>query len=135
MSNKEIKEAIEDFLELLEPGFPTAYENVNFKPTEAAFQAPSFLFAEPDNRGYANDPYLQRGIFTNTLAYPINEGGGAAQAKAETVKQHFRRGTTILADGLKIIIETTPEIAGGNVEDDRYIIRVRCRFFAYVDTA
>jgi hypothetical protein len=134
MSREKIIQANETHLKALAPDFATAWENVNFKPPALApFQAPTHLFAEPDNRGSKDSPYLQRGIFTVTLAYPTNQGGGAAQAKANDISEHFKRGTTINAGDFNVIIERTPEITGGVIEGDRYIKRVRIRFFAHID--
>ncbi len=133
MSNSKIKQVVETYLKSLTPDFPTAWENVNFKPPAGPFQVPTFLFAEPDNRGSKDSPYLQRGLCTINLAYPTNQGGGAAQAKAEDLKEHFKAGTTIAADDFNVIVEKTPEITGGNIEESRYIVRVRVRFFAYID--
>lgn len=133
MSNTKIKQAIETYLKTLAPAFPTAYENVNFKPPVGPFQVPTFLFAEPDNRGSKDSPYLQRGYCTITLAYPTNQGGGAAQAKAEDLRNYFKAGTTMPATNFNVIVERTPEITGGIIEESRYIVRVRIRFYAYID--
>jgi|SRR6476661_7065627 len=131
--NDKIKQAIEVHLTALDQTFQTAWENVDFKPTNAPFQAPTFLFAEPDDQGFRDSPYIQRGIFTNTLAYPTNEGGESAQNKADEVANHFKRGTSLLTTaGFSVIFDRTPEITGGAIEGDRFIIRVRCRFFAHI---
>lgn len=130
-----ISSAIETYLKTLDEDFETAYENVNFKPSDNPFQVPTFLFAEPDDLGYRDSPYILRGIFTNTLAYPTNEGAGNAQTKAEQVKAYFYRGLSLPTPNFNIIFDRTPEITGGAVEEDRYIIRVRCRFFAHIDAA
>lgn len=133
MSNTKIKQAGETHLVALAPAFPTAWENVNFKPPAGPFQIPTWAFAEPDDKGNKDAPYLQRGIFTITLAYPTNQGGGAAQAKAEDIKNWFEKGTTIAAVGFNVIIDKEPEIQGGRVEEARYVIRVLIRFFAWID--
>jgi hypothetical protein len=135
MNNGRIKQLAETHLKTLAPAFPTAWENVNFKPPAGPFQVPTFLFAEPDLRGSADSPYLQRGIMTVTLAYPTNQGGGAAQAKAVDIQNHFYAGTTLIDGDFRVVIEKVPEITGGAVEGDRFVIRVRIRFFAHIDRA
>ncbi len=133
MSNSRIKQLCETHLKALSPDFPTAWENVNFKPPSGPFQVPTFLFAQPDDKGSKDSPILQRGILTVTLAYPTNQGGGAAQAKADDIKNHFAKGTTLVGETFNVIIENEPEVTGGAVEGDRFIIRVRIRFFAWID--
>lgn len=136
MSNLRIKQLCETHLKALAPDFPTAWENVNFKPSaNAPFQIPTFLFAEPDLRGSSDSPYLQRGILTVTLAYPTNQGGGAAQLKAEEIRNWFNAGITMVGEDFNVIVERTPEITSGTIEEDRFTIRVRIRFFAYIDRA
>jgi hypothetical protein len=131
--NDLIKQAGETHLKALAPAFPTAWENVNFKPPVGPFQVPTWLFADPDDRGGADAPYLQRGIFTITLAYPTNQGGGAAEAKAKEIRQHFKKATTIVTTGgFNVIVEKEPEITGGRIEGDRYIVRVLIRFYAWI---
>jgi hypothetical protein len=133
MSRDAIVKANETHLKALTPAFPTAWENVNFKPPEGPFQVPTHLFAEPDDRTIGG-PFLQRGILTVTLAYPTNQGRGAAQSKAEDVALHFYKGLSLPIDeNTSLVVERTPEITGGAVEGDRFIIRVRIRFFAYID--
>lgn len=134
--NSRIRQLMETHLKGLAPDFPTAWDNVNFKPPDGPFQVVNFLFAEPDDRGFRDSPYTQRGIMTVTLAYPTNQGSGIVEAKANDVRNRFVRGTSlpIIDDGqFKVIIDRTPEITGGAVEEERYIIRVRVRFFAHVD--
>lgn len=131
--NDLIKQAGEVHLKALAPNFPTAWENVNFKPSVGPFQVPTWLFAEPDDKGNDEAPYLQRGIFTITLAYPTNQGGGMAQMKAKEVAAHFSKGTTLATTGgFNVIVEREPHITNGMIEGDRYIIRVQVRFFAWV---
>lgn len=133
MSNNRIKQLCETRLKTLAPDFPTAWENVNFKPPVGPFQVPTFLFADPDLKGSADAPYIQRGYMIVTLAYPTNQGGGAAQVKAESIRDYFYAGTTIVGETFNVVVETVPDISNGAVEGDRFIIRVRIRFFAHID--
>ena len=133
MKNEIIIPAMETYLKLLDPTFPSAWDNAEFKPPVGPFQAISFLFAEPDDRGGKDSPVLQRGYMDIALAWPPNVGSGAANVKAKNVAEHFKRGTTIETPNFNIIVERTPTINGGQVEGDRFIVRVRIRWYAYID--
>ncbi len=133
MSNKAIRAACEARLKALDPAFPTAWNNVNFVPPAGAFQVPDNYFAEPDDRGFRNSPYIQRGIFTIRLFYPTNQGPGPADTKAEQLRDHFYRGLSLLTtEGFNVIFDRTPEITGGEVVEGRFFMSVRCRFFAHI---
>jgi hypothetical protein len=135
-ANSVIRQAMETHLQTLDPDFATAWENKDFKPTDAPFQVPTFLFAEPDDRGFRDSPFTQRGILTVTLAFPLNEGPGKAEAKAEEVRNYYDRGLSLLtSEGFSVVVDRTPEITGGEVQENRYIIRVRIRFYAHIDKA
>lgn len=136
MDNNTIGATFETHLKALAPAFPTAYENTNFKPPEGPFQVPTFLFAEPDDIGFKDSPFIQRGIMTVTLAYPTNQGSKQANAKALDIRNHFPRGLSLpLTGGGNVIVDRTPEITGGSIEGDRFIIRVRIRFYAVLEQA
>lgn len=132
MANDVIKAALETRLKAMVGVLPTAWENANFNPPATAYQEVYTLFAEPDDKGFADSPYLQRGIFQVALMFPTNTGSGAASQYAKLVVAQFKRGTTLVTPTFNIIMERTPEEKGGAIEDDRYVIRVNCRFFAYV---
>lgn len=134
MSNKAIRAACEAHLKALEPAFPTAWNNVNFQPPVGPYQIPDFLFAEPDDRGFRDNPYMQRGIFSIRLFYPTNQGAGPAETKAEQLRDHFYRGLSLMtSEGFSVIFDRTPENSGGEiVEEGRFFIIVRCRFYAYI---
>lgn len=133
--NALIRQALESRLSDLDPTFETAWENVDFAPTDNPFQAPTHLFAEPDDRGFRDSPYKQLGIFTITLAYPTNQGAADADVKADDIRDWFSRGSSINTENneFSIVIDRTPEVTGGEVQESRYIVRVRVRWYAYID--
>lgn len=133
MTIAKIRQALEVRLNAMQPPLPTAWQNKDFSPPVGPFQAPFFLFAEPDDRGYKDSPYIQRGTMTVTLLYPLNEGPGNAQTRAELIRNWFSRGLTVTAGGLNVIIDRTPEVSGGVAEEGRFVIRVRIRFWALIE--
>lgn len=133
MSNKVIRQLLEDRLEAVAPNFPTAYENINFNPPAGPYQMAYVMFAEPEDTGYKDSPVTQRGIFQINLMFPTNQGAGPAETKAELVRRSFDRGTSFPnAAGIQLFIERTPEIPAGTIEESRYVVRVKCRFYAHV---
>ena len=123
MSIIAIREALETAVETLTPGFPTALENVDFKPTAAANQKLEIVFGKPAN-DEMSARYMERGFMQLTLRYPLNKGSGAAAARALLIRNAFPRNRAISAGSLVVTIQDTPEIARGFIEGDRYCIPV-----------
>lgn len=136
MSRADISQAMEVHLKNLPNRPATAWENVNFNPTTGVGYISAFmLFAEPNDVGYKDSPYIQRGYMQVGVHWPTNTGAGAAQEQAEAIAAWFKRGTSLANDGITVIIDKTPEITGGSIEDGRYVVRVRVRFFCRVQPA
>jgi hypothetical protein len=138
VNRAKIRQACESHLKALAPEFPTAWPNVNFNPPDGPFQAPFILYAEPDDRGFRDSAAIQRGIFIITLLYPTNQGPFAAQSKAEDVADHFKRGTSVAIAGEgshSVIFDRTPEITSGDVEENRFVVRVKCRFYSQLEAS
>lgn len=113
---------------------PLAWENLNYKPVDGvAYLSTFLLLAEPDDAGFKDSPFIQRGYLQINLHYPTNIGPGAARLKAKDLRRYFARGTSLEHDGVTTVIDRTPEITGGAVEDGRYVMRVRVRFYAHID--
>lgn len=129
-----IRQALETKLGTISPALATAYENVQFKPTNGtAYQAVYVLFAQPDNRETGRQ-YVARGFMQVSLFYP--EGGGAepATSRAELIRSTFYRGLSLSNGGVTVTIDRTPEILPGRNEDDRFFLPVRIPFYAPVNT-
>lgn len=130
MSNADIRRALENRVKTLEPLLPTAWENVNFSPPDQApYQQTNVMFAQPEDVGFRDSPYIQRGIFQITLHYPLNQGPGYAQARGELFRNHFYRGLTCPDNVVAVVIDLTPEVTGGQVEENAYVVRVKVRFY------
>jgi hypothetical protein len=79
---------------------------------------------------FGDDFYREVGVFTITLHYKLNTGEGDAVNKAEQIKQHFKRGTTLLENGTQVIIKRTPAIGSGYDFNDRWCIPIRIEYFS-----
>lgn len=122
----------------LDPNSPTkgiAYENVPFTPTlNVPYLKANMLPAEPDNSTQGSSYYREIGIFQVSLYYPAGTASGSAKARAELVRVHFKRGTTLVKNGVKTIIIATPKVHPALVDGDRYVVPVSIRYQADIFT-
>ncbi len=126
-----IRAMLESRLNTLSPALATAWENVPYTPVAGtAYQAAYLLTATPENPTMGDEFYRERGIFQITLFYPLQAGTATAAARAESIRTLFKRGTSITSGGITVIIETTPEIAQGRVDGDRWALPIKIRWFA-----
>lgn len=125
MSIKSIRAGLEKHLAALSPVVSIAYENVDFSPvTGTPYQEVTLLPAQPDNSSAGQHHYIETGLLQVMLCYPLNGGSGNALARAELTRDHFKRGTTIIEDGIKIIINRTPQISPAMNENQRYKVPI-----------
>ena len=128
-----IRQALETKLGTISPALATAYENVQFKPTNGtAYQAVYVLFAQPDNRETGRQ-YVARGFMQVSLFYPQGGGAEPATSRAELIRSTFYRGLSLTNGGVTVTIERTPEILPGRNDDDRFVLPVRIPFYAPVN--
>ena len=124
MSTVAIRAAFEKRLALM-PALATAYENVDFVPvTNTPYQRVNLLPAMPDNQVMGEGFYQELGLFQVTLCYPQNKVANAAQARAELVKTHFKRNTTMLEGSLRVQVTKTPTVSPAFSDGDRYIVPI-----------
>lgn len=134
MSLVAVRAALEVALAAMSPALATAWENIPYSPDVGVpYQRVYLLAAEPNNPEMGR--YVtEQGFLQVSLAYPLNAGPGAAMERAELIRSIFYRGASFTASGVTTVIERTPEIAPGRIEDDRYVVPVKIRFFAHHST-
>lgn len=111
--------------------FPTQWENDLFKPTDGvAYQKVNFVIAEPQNPEMAGTFYIEQGFMQVMLFYPVGTGEGAADIRAQALRDYFKNGLPFTADGINVTINRTPYIAQGATDGNRYAVPVKIRFFA-----
>lgn len=134
MSLASVRQALELKLAALTPAIETAWENSTFKPTNAdtPYQEVRLLPNEPDNNAIGDGYFRERGILQVELAYPLQDGSEAIQARAVLTQSHFKRGTVMTKDSINVTVETTPAIGPGFVARDRWRVPVSVRWFAEV---
>lgn len=112
------------------PAVSAAYENVPFTPVSGTPYARVFLLAaDPDN------PEMGRftrdhGFLQVDLCYPLGTGPAAATTRAELIRDTFYRGAAFTSGSITVTVEKTPEIMPAVIEEDRYVVRTRVRFYA-----
>lgn len=133
MSTVNIRAALESALNAMSPAVSTAWENVPFTtPAQSVpYQLVHVLFAQPDNSVYGSE-HQELGYMQVRLMYPLNAGTGAAMARAELIRDTFPRGASFSSGGITAIISRTAEIVPPTVEDGRYAVIVRVRFYANI---
>lgn len=133
MTRKAIRTALEVHLDALADRPDILPENVDFPVPLELFLSQNLLFAEPDDRGFRNSPFIQRGLFIVGIHAPLGNGPSEADTVAETIADWFPRGSSFEADATITNIDRTPEISGGAIEEGRYVKRVTIRFSAQID--
>lgn len=74
----------------------TAYPNATFsKPAPSVAWASVFVIPATTAPLSIRDSDEMAGVFQIDLNYPINSGAGGAQAKADAIRAHFKRGTVL----------------------------------------
>lgn len=133
MSDLAVRRALETRLLAMSPALPCAMENVAFTPTQGtAYQRANMLPAAPDNTMLGPREWMEIGIFQVTLFYPQGAGSAEAQTRAEAVRSHFKRGTTLSHSGVTTIITHTPAKAAGFVSDGFYAVPISIRYQACI---
>lgn len=135
MSIAKVRAALETRLGTLTPALSTAYENAAFTPVAGTpYQRVFLLPATPDNEVLGCDYYREIGIFQVMLCYPLNGGPAAAQARAELLRTHFKRGTSVSNGGVSTIVTATPAVDRALIDGDRFCIPVSIRYRAEITT-
>jgi hypothetical protein len=136
MSLVAIRAALEVGLNGLPDSLLTAYENVPFKPPakDVPYQSVVMLPAQPENPAVGAQHRREVGVMQVSLRYPFNAGTRAVMLRAELIQARFRRGSTWAKDGTTVIVDLTPAIAPGRIQDDRFVIDVSVPYYADIFT-
>lgn len=126
-----VRAALETALNAMSPALATAWENTPYTPVQGTpYQRVYLLAAQPDNPEMGGH-VIERGFLQVSLCYPLSTGPADATTRAELIRSTFKRGDAFTASGITTQIERTPEIAPAMIEEDRYVLPVRVRFFAH----
>lgn len=135
MSLALVRAALEKRLAALSPPIDIAFENMAFEPVVGTpYQKANLLRASPDNAVMGSGMFEEIGIFQVTLLYPENTGPGAADARAQLVRDWFKRGMSFTEGGITTLINRTAYVHPGRSDGDRWSVPVDVRWHAYIQT-
>jgi hypothetical protein len=109
-----------------------AYENAEYEPTiGTGYLRETLLPAESEQAELGTDGRNRlTGIYQISVFEEVGKGSGAAETKAETLMEAFKRGITLTANGLTVRVDKawrSPAIQ----ESDWYHVPVSVSWFAY----
>jgi hypothetical protein len=131
MSLAAVRTALETKLNVITPALATSWENVPYTPvTGTPYQACFLMPSTPDNPTLGDGYYREQGLLQVSLFYPLQAGPQTAEIRAELIRTTFKRGTAMTSGSVKVLVDRTPEIGQGRVDDDRWMIHVKIRWSA-----
>jgi hypothetical protein len=129
MTIAKIRAALETHLGTITPVIPTAFENVKYDPVVGVPYQKSFLKSNtPDDGQISSQTYFERGFYQVTLFYPLGTGPALAEARAQLIKDAFKRGTSVFSGGVTVIIMNAPSVSGSMVDGDRFTLPITINF-------
>ena len=131
MSQANIRKAFEKKMIAFSPAISLSFENVSFTPaTNVPYAALRLIPADVRNPTIGDNYHREVGIFQIVLCYPIGQGSQALAAKAEELKEYFKRITNLVEGNTIVQIDKTPSIGSAYVENNRYCCPIRVSYFS-----
>lgn len=119
-----IKQACEKHLKSITPDLPTAYEGFNFTPPSTMYQICQFVILNPSDPTLGDGYYRERVDLQVFVVGVSGKGTLEALQRAELIRSHFAKGTTLIQDGITLSILRTPKISGSMISEGRVVIPV-----------
>lgn len=119
-----IKRACEKHLATLTPSLPTGFEGVDFTPPNTMYQRCQFVVNTPDDPVFGTGYHRERVEFQVFVVDVSGKGTTSAIQRAELIRNHFAKGTTLVESGTPVHILSTPQIAGTKISQGRVIVPV-----------
>ena len=111
----------------------TAYENAIYQPAVGVpYQLIQFVSFKPDEPTQGGGYYREHGVFQVTLVYPVGVGTGALLARAELIRNAFKKGTEYTYDGVKVQITDTAEYGYLAADADYVMLPVKIGYSAQI---
>lgn len=106
----------------------TVYPSVIGVPYQMAFMIP-FKPNEPtQGAGFSQE----QGLFQVTLVYPVGLGVGAINERAELIRGAFKKGSTLVNNGVTVVIANKPELGNFAGAADSFSIPVKISYQANI---
>lgn len=119
-----IKRACEKHLSSMTVNLPTGYEGVNFTPPDTMYQRCQFVIQRPDDPVFGTGYHREQGEFQVFVVDLIGKGTTDAIQRAELIRDHFAKGTTLFEAGTPVHILSTPQIAGTRISGGKIIVPI-----------
>ena len=117
------------------PSLPIAMPGVDFpaagQPKPDNYLAAYFMPNQTTNSEVGAGPEQHRGMLQVSVFWKKGVGHIKPMEAADKIIAHFAKGTTLNADGLKIIIDRKPFSASPLQETDRVQVPVTVRYHAF----
>ena len=129
----DISSALDSRLNTLTGSTPVAWQNTVYKPTKTGmYLRPTNLAGATTQAGLGTtgiDQYL--GLYQIDIFAPAGKGRNAAEAKADAVANHFKRGTDLLYNSTTVRLGDVSR-TNGTIIEDRFLISVTINYMAHV---
>ena len=129
----DISSALDTRLNTLLGQTPIAWENTAFVPIKDVLYLRPYILPAATIQAALGvsgiDEYI--GIYQIDIFAPAGKGRGEAEIKADSVADHFKRGTDLSSNGKTIRLGNVSRNAGIKSED-RFIISISINYMAHV---
>lgn len=132
-----ISEALNAWLNalVLSPVVPIAWPNLNFNPS-GAYLRPWLLPAPTEAITLsAAGPNDYRGIYQVSVFYPVGGGANKAIEIASAIVSHFKRGTSITREEIRVWMDDPPYLGSMVQEPNTFQLPVSVPYRAFVSNA
>lgn len=128
-----IRKALETRLAAVMPAASCAFENTTFTPAAGVtYQRSNLLPNTPDDAQIGSKVFFEIGIYQVTICAPAGSGPATAEARAQLVKDAFKRGSSPSESGVVVNITNAPSASPSFIDGDRYCIAVSIRYQAQI---
>ena len=105
------KRAAERKLQVAFPSVATAYENVDFEPTEALHFETQFLINPVTDPAFDAGYHREDVQFQVFISDRLGIGTANSLSYAHQIREAFKKGTTMIEAGTRIHVLSTPQIS------------------------
>jgi len=129
----DISSALDSRLNTLSGSSPVAWQNTVYNPTKATlYLRPTNLTGLTRQAGLGTagiDEYL--GVYQIDIFAASGKGRKSAEAKADAIADHFKRGTDLVYNGITVRLGDVSRNSG-TIDQDRFVISVSINYMAHV---
>jgi hypothetical protein len=127
-----ISSALDARLNTLASSPPVAWQNITYTPLSGVLYLRPTLLPAPTQQAGLGDNGLDeyQGIYQIDIFAAVGGGRGTAEAKADLISDHFKRGTSLVSSGTYVRLRDVSRSAGV-VDGDRFAISISIKYMAH----